>query len=335
MDNTFIIKAALGACCTLLVCANAQADLTSSLYSKATNKAKTVSTNTTTPCPWPLAKDYSQDSKPIDEYIKKLGTITNSKEVGAFRKQLRDRVAADQKIVAMGQNAPGYDQAKEELDRYDLFLDRMGHRLWFIFHGNVDLKKNNVTFDYAQLSVPRSNVRVMSQDGKNVYFFQNGDRVFLEGADLKEVQRQFRQIYYTLYFLQGLNEPEYKKYRAIADTCLRYISMAMKNNKPENVDYHPMPKPGKLNILAPKALALAKKSDSYKDAIAVVIDADDWTVERNSAGVILRRKTGAWVIKQMPKCKRAFRCQFAEPWQGNGYGALILYGVGGGQFNIK
>ena len=51
MDNTFIIKAALGACCTLLVCANAQADLTSSLYSKATNKAKTVSTNTTTPCP--------------------------------------------------------------------------------------------------------------------------------------------------------------------------------------------------------------------------------------------------------------------------------------------
>ena len=51
--------------------------------------------------------------------------------------------------------------------------------------------------------------------------------------------------------------------------------------------------------------------------------------------MILRRKVGAWVIKQMPKCKRAFRCQFAQPFQGNGYGELMLYGVGGGQFNIK
>ena len=285
--------------------------------------------------PWPLAKDYSQDTKPIDDYIKQLGTATNSKAVGEFRKQLRARVAEDEKIVAAGEKHPKYEQAKEELDRYELFLDHMGHRLWFIFHGNVDLEKNNVSFDYAQLDIPRSNVRVMSTDGKNVYFFKNGDRVFLEGEDLKAVQRQFRQMYYTLYFLQGLDKPAYKKYCAIADACLRYTSMAMKNNKPENADYHPMPTPGKLNELAPKALELAKKSDSYKDAIEVVIDADDWTVERNSVGVILRRKVGAWVIKPQKDHKRAFRCQFAQPFQGNGYGELILYGVGGGQFNIK
>ncbi|MBO4490110.1 MAG: hypothetical protein J5944_01980 [Lentisphaeria bacterium] len=109
----------------------------------------------------------------------------------------------------------------------------------------------------------------------------------------------------------------------------------MANNKPENVDYHPMPTPGKLNTLAPKALELARRSSSYADAIDVIIDADDWTVERNSAGIIQRRKVGAWVIKQMKNCKRAFRCQFAEPWQGSGYGELILYGVGGGQFNVK
>ena len=285
--------------------------------------------------PWPLAKDYSEDTKPIDEYIKQMGTITNSKLVGDFRKQLRDRIAEDEKIVAAGEKHPRYEQAKEELDRYDFFLGTMGHRLWFIFHGNVDLEKNNVSFDYAQLDIPRSNVRVMSTDGKNVYFFKNGDRVFLEGEDLKAVQRQFRQMYYTLYFLQGLDKPEYKKYCAIADACLRYTSMAMKNNKPENVDYHPMPTPGKLNTFAPKALELARKSDSYKDAIAVVIDADDWTVERNAVGVIIRRKVGAWVIKEMKGHKRAFRCQFAQPYTGDGYGELILYGVGGGQFNIK
>lgn len=314
MFSKGIIKATLGFCVGLIVCAGAL---------------------TAEEIPWPLAKDYSQDSKPIVEYVKQLGTTTNSKAVGEFRKQLRARVAEDEKIVAAGEKHPRYEQAKEELDRYDFFLGTMGHRLWFIFHGTVDMGKNNVAFDYALLSIPRSNVRVMSTDGKNVYFFRNGDRVFLEGEDLKEVQEQFRQMYYTLYFLQGLDKPEYKKYCVIADTCLRYTSQAMQNNKPENVDYRPMPTPGKLNSLAPKALALAKKSDSYKDAIDVVIDADDWTIERNKLGIIQRRKVGGWVIKQMKNCKRAFRCQFAEPYQGTGYGELILYGIGGGQFNIK
>ena len=312
MYDKGIIKATLCFCVGLIVCSGVLAD----------------------DIPWPLAKDYSQDTKPIDEYIKQLGTTTNSKVVGEFRKQLRDRVAEDEKIVAAGDKHPRYEQAKEELERYELFLDHMGHRLWFIFHGKVDMEKNNVAFDYAQLAIPRSNVRVMSTDGENVYFFKNGDRVFLEGEDLAEVQKQFRQMYYTLYFLQGVDKPAFKKYRAIADACLRYTSMAMKNNKPENVDYHPMPTPGKLNELAPKALELAKKSDSYKDAIDVVIDADDWTVESN-AGVIVRRKVGAWVIKQEKDHKRAFRCQFAPPYNGNGYGELFLYGVGGGQFNIK
>lgn len=288
-----------------------------------------------TPCPWVLAQDFSQNNQPLKDYYKKLGTTTNGKIVGEFRKQLRARVAEDEKIVAAGSSHEKYEQAKEELDRYEGFLGWLDQRLWFIFHGTVDLKKNNVSFDYALLSIPRSNVRVMSTDGKNVYFFRNGDRVFLEGEDLKEVQQQFRQLYYSLFFFQGLDKPEYKKSRAVADTCLRYISMAMKNNKPENVDYHPMPKPGKLNSFAAQALVLAKKNDSYKDAIAVVIDADDWTIERSSAGIIRRRKVGAWVIKQMPKCKRAFRCQFAQPYTGSGYGELILYGVGGGQFNIK
>ena len=76
-----------------------------------------------------------------------------------------------------------------------------------------------------------------------------------------------------------------------------------------------------------RLLALAKKSSSYADAIAVVIDADDWTIERNSAGIIQRRKVGGWVIKQMKRNKRAFRCQFAQPYTGRGYGSLILYGV--------
>jgi len=319
MSNHGFIKTVLLFCIGLSVCGIAQAE-----YKYQTS------------CPWVLAEDFSRDGRKIQAYIEKLGTITNSKEVGNFRKQLRDRVAEDEKIVAAGSNHEKYEQAKEEISRYNVFLGKLGQRLYFFFDGEVDLAKNNVKFNRATLRTKNSNVEVAAHkdDGK-CYFFQNGDRVFVEDEDMVEINKQFRQLYYTLYFFQGLNDPEYKKYRAMADACLRYISMAKQNNKPENIDGRPMPKPGKLNSLAPKALALAKRSGSYADAIDVVIDADDWTIERNSAGIIQRRKVGAWVIKQMKRNKRAFRCQFAQPYTGNGYGELILYGVGGGQFNIK
>ena len=106
MFGNFFIKSALMVCLGTVACVTASAD----------------------EIPWPLAKDYSQDKKPIDDYIKKLGTITNSREVGDFRKKLRARIAEDEKIVAAGEKHPRYEQAKEEIDRYETFLGRMGHR---------------------------------------------------------------------------------------------------------------------------------------------------------------------------------------------------------------
>ena len=335
MHNTGIIKAALALSVVTTFCAYGQFGGALNKMKKSASAAVSSTAAHQTPCPWVLEKDYSRETQPLQDYYKQLGTTSNSKVVGDFRKQLRARVAEDEKIVAAGSSHPLYEQAKEELDRYDFFLGWLGQRLYFIFNGKVELEKNNVAFDYAMLRTKTSNVRVMSKDGKNVYFFQNGDRVFVEGEDMEEINQQVRQLFYSYFFFDGLNKPEYRKSRAIAITCFNYTRQAMKNNKPENVDYHPMPKPGKLNTLAPKALALARKSSSYADAIDVVIDADDWTIERNSIGIILRRKVGAWVIKQMKRSKRAYRCQFAEPYTGNGYGELRLHGVGGGQFNIK
>ena len=66
MYDKGIIKAILCFCIGLIVCSGALAE----------------------EIPWPLAKDYSQDTKPIDEYIKQLGTTTNSKAVGATTRAL-------------------------------------------------------------------------------------------------------------------------------------------------------------------------------------------------------------------------------------------------------
>ena len=43
----------------------------------------------------------------------------------------------------------------------------------------------------------------------------------------------------------------------------------------------------------------------------------------------------AWIFKQMPDNKRIYRCQFAEPFNGNENGEWNLHGIGGGQFNVK
>ena len=43
----------------------------------------------------------------------------------------------------------------------------------------------------------------------------------------------------------------------------------------------------------------------------------------------------AWVIKQIPDNKRIYRCQFAEPFNGNENGERNLHGIGDGQFNAK
>lgn len=43
----------------------------------------------------------------------------------------------------------------------------------------------------------------------------------------------------------------------------------------------------------------------------------------------------AWIFKQMPDNKQIFRCQFAEPFNGNENGEWNLHGIGGGQFNDK
>ncbi len=37
----------------------------------------------------------------------------------------------------------------------------------------------------------------------------------------------------------------------------------------------------------------------------------------------------------MPDNKRIYRCQFAEPFNGNENGEWNLHGIGGGQFNAK
>ena len=117
--------------------------------------------------PWVMAKE---DRDAIAKYIDELGRVTNSKQVGDFKKALEARAEEDRQIVeAKGNEA---DKAKEELDLYELFLDQLGYQtLVGYFDGDVDLAKNIVNFKQLRIRTTNSSVylRTCPEDGK-LYF---------------------------------------------------------------------------------------------------------------------------------------------------------------------
>lgn len=291
------------------------------------------------PLPWVMAKDdKGMPNEPVAKYIDALGRLSNSKEAGDLKKALEARAEEDRRIVAAG--GEGVWEAQQELKRYDSFLSELGQMtLVGFFEGTVDLEKNSVDFSSLRVRTPNSSVYVKcSAQDKKLYFYEsNGARCFVEGDDLAMVVEAQRRYFYVSYFLEGQKDVTYRKNAAAAMTMFNYIRTAIENNSPDNIDFSPMPKKGALHAEhAAAALECAKKSQSYSDAVEVIIDADEWTIERNALGAIVRRKFGAWAIKQLPRGKRAYRAQWCQDHQGGGqYGKLRLFGVGGGQMYVK
>ena len=115
----------------------------------------------------------------------------------------------------------------------------------------------------------------------------------------------------------------------------RMLEAAIKGNSTDNLEFHPMPKPGKLNSLKSQALAIEKKSRN--DALDVVITRDAWEVKTNALGVPVCRVAYGYLIINTKHGKRALSYSWAQDHQGGGkYGALRHYGVGaGGSFYVK
>ena len=291
-------------------------------------------------CPWPLEKDYSRDKKPLEEYVKNLGKEDRNAVI-ALDRQLRARIAEARKIVAA--NGPGKDKAEAEIERYDSFLSAVSDPIRFSFNGKIDLAKKSMTFDSYQIFVDRRTTHVMrrSKDKKYYFFGGNGEPEFLRGKDLELAKEDIQRMGYISLFC-GKQDPDpgqgYMQLSSKAAVCCIYGREALKNNSLDAVIFHPMPAKGSLHdALAKEALVCAQKAYPHMNIVDVVINSNDWVIQRNRYGVIIRRVCLGWAIRKDDIGLLAVPVKWQQPNQGgDSYGKLQLFTYGGNAwFHVK
>lgn len=304
---------------------------------RAAEKQARIAAAHKVPCPWVMdtKKSAREAEEAIHEYIKGLGRITNSKEVGDLKAALEARAEEDRKIVAEG--GEGADEAKKELSLYNDFYYYLGYdTLVGKFDGTVDLVQGFVDMKSLAVWTRGGYVYVMTyaKDKKLYFFDSNGSgasRCFLEDEDLLLAVETQRRFWYVDYFLMKRDNERDKKNAAAARVMFNYIGKARENNSPDIIDYRPMPAKGALHdAFAEEALvALKKQAPSYAPTTKVVIDADNWDVERRGPIIKLRR-FGGWALRDDKYGTRAFRVLWCQDCLDNGeYGRLRLHSTGG------
>ena len=293
------------------------------------------------PCPWLMNPDSVSDSNrgKVQEYIKNLGKADPA-DVDSLKEQIMRRLDENTEIL----KARGYDDVwKAPLDdvgregkELNLLLHFYSdlHQDVIVFHvdGTLTKDKNGMEFRSIRVDSGTTSYYIILDENNDMAFHtMGGDKIFVEDEELPEV-KEFQQ---KLANAKTLFENFGPDYATICGMCYNFMIQALENNAPGNIGYRPYPKGGSLNSLAGKALAVIKKTDAYKDAIAVVIDADSWTIDKNAFGIPIRRKCGGWAIRNDKHGKRAYRVMFAEDYDGTGYGALHMYGQGMGSHYVK
>ena len=282
--------------------------------------------------PWVLEKDdEGRDGSPLATYVKNLGK-EDSKDVKALDKALRERVAEARKIVAA--DGPGKAEAEKEIARYEKFLDMVSDPVRFGFNGKIDLAKKTMTFDSYKVYVYRRTTLVQrrSLDKKYYFFGSNGEPEYLRGKDLELAKIEIQRMGYISLFCGNQNPDPgqtYMQYSSKAAVCCIYGRQALKNNSIDVVIKHPMPAKGALHdALEKEALACAR--GRFPEAEGVLINSNDWEIQRNRFGVIIRRVAWGWIIVKDDIGRRTIPAKWEQPNQGgSAYGKLQLFRYGG------
>ena len=300
-----------------------------------------LSAEPTAPRPWVLEKDDDgRDDGPLAQYVKNLGKEDRNAVI-ELDKQLRARIAEDRKIVAQG--GAGKAEAEKEIERYEKFLSALSDPLRFSFNGKIDLAKKSMTFDSYQIFVDRRTTHVMrlSKDKKYYFIGSNGEPEFLRGKDLELAKEDIQRMGYISLFC-GKQDPDpgqgYTQDSSKAAVCCIYGREALKNNSIDVVIFHPMPAKGSLHdALAKEALACAQAGYPHMNIVDVLINSNDWVIQRNRFGVIIRRVCLGWAIQKDDIGLRAVPVKWQQPNQGgNAYGKLQLFNYGGNNwFYVK
>ena len=172
----------------------------------------------------------------------------------------------------------------------------------------------------------------------DVYFMSvlGGTRVFLKANEAAEVKAEIDRVRKIILLSQGIgtfakevgDKPEAHGFLPfLANDWVTRVDAALANNKPENIEYRPMPKAGTMHAkFKAEALAIAKADDPK--VIDVVITSNDWDVVMKGL-VPERRNIYGYYITQDELGKICTERVWTQKYQGDGkYGKLRAGGVG-------
>ena len=293
----------------------------------------------TAPKPWVLETDYEawNDKHPVNKYIKNLGK-EKKEDVLELDKQLRARIEEDRKIVAA--NGNGQTEAEQEIERYKGFLSALETVVNINSDIKIDVEKKRMDFYYFKVFFSNfsRDIRNFKKDGKPYFFGLNGEPEYIREKEIPYAQEARMTMAYINIFCANQGSDRFMQVQSKAAVCAMNTEKAIKNNSPDVVIFHPVeqfPKGEMHNELAKEALKVA--IPARENVVDVIINSNDWGIERNALGIIILRVCAGWVVVKDDLGKRVIPAKWCQPNQGgDSYGKLQLLSCGGNsQYYIK
>ena len=293
----------------------------------------------TAPRPWVLETDYESwnDKHPINKYIKNLGK-EKKEDVLELDKQLRARIDEDRKIVAAG--GKGQTEAEEEIERYKGFLGALETVVNINSDIKIDVEKKKMDFYYVKVFFSNfsRDVNYNKADGKCYFYGKNGEPEYIREKEIPYAEETRKLMAYINVFCANQGNDRYMQIQSKAAVCAMNIEKAIKNNSPDVVIFHPFsefPKGSMHNALAKDALTCAK--GAFPNAVDVIVNSNDWAINRNQFGVIISRICSGWMVVQDDLGKKVIPARWYQDNQGGDkYGILQLGTYGGNKiFYVK
>lgn len=301
------------------------------------------------PLPWIMGlSKFSEDT--IKDFARKsLGKLSDDKVI-ALRDSLFARYKSNKLLQAAMKEAQIDDyrlneSLENEQQRFNDFYNQLE---WSIVPSLLlGVKGEKLDGESATMKYERPRYHVVAGISTysafktvkgDVYFMSvlGGTRVFLKANEAAEVKAEIDRVRKIILLSQGIgtfakevgDKPEAHGFLPfLANDWVTRVDAALANNKPENIEYRPMPKAGTMHAkFKAEALAIAKADDPK--VIDVVITSNDWDVVMKGL-VPERRNIYGYYITQDELGKICTERVWTQKYQGDGkYGKLRAGGVG-------
>lgn len=314
-----------------------------------------------TECPWFMSNDSNVYQAHLQERRDIYNTFPNlsKEELDQMREMINTRLDAILPLLMARDNEYTLYGEIENLKKFLTDAARCNNSCGYLeepqFEGQYP-HRTATAKGYKDMEEIRKHKDGKWRFTKNAYAGDLGNEEYkvewLSDAQIERKKADVKRYENLIYLMDGMRLPQmYPSYMIsdmrecwdmipVARASMEIVSEAISNNSmdilKDNVTWKPMPKGGKMHATyAAQALAAAKKREG-SGVIQVVIESDQWNIDRNEYGAILRRRVYGWFIKQNELGKYALPGSWAQDYTGNGYGALYMYSNGtANSFYIK